>query len=110
MTYIVASGKMACFMNWANCCWRSFFSLVIGAALLAWGLKKKGVFKRKHEQKERVLAEEDFKAAGVNYYESNIHNLACETPDWKAAASKIISEGKRIVASTDTTTLTNLLS
>ena len=42
----------------------------------------------------RTLIEENFSAVGVHYYESNIQKLACQNPDWKLSAAKIIESGK----------------
>ena len=46
------------------------------------------------EPQRRILTEEDFFAAGVSYYNSNINKLACPNPDWKKRASTIVKEGK----------------
>ena len=49
---------------------------------------------------KRTLQEEDFRAVGVYYYESNIKKLACPNPDWKKSPSQIIKDGhagKRIL-------------
>ena len=43
---------------------------------------------------KRVLTQDDFKGAGVHYYESNIDKLATPNPDWKKRTATIINEGK----------------
>lgn len=73
------------------------FGIAVGLCLLYWGLKKKGYIKRHVPQAQipaRTLKEENFCAAGVNYYEDNIQKLACSNPDWKLTASEIINRNK----------------
>lgn len=72
------------------------FGIAIGALLLYWGLYKKGYIKARKllPPSSRTLQEEDFKAAGVNYYSESINKLACSNPDWNLSAKQIINSGK----------------
>lgn len=75
------------------------FGIISGGVLLYWGLKKKGLLKCKKSLSQpadavRALKEENFHAAGVSYYESNIRKLANTNPDWTAPVTQIIKTGK----------------
>lgn len=75
----------------------ALFALLIGAALLYWGLKRKGFIKKRVAQPQieaRTLKEETFAAVGVSYYENNIRKLACNNPDWALTAAQIMNSGK----------------
>ena len=43
---------------------------------------------------DRTLKTEDFRAVGVNYYESNIKKLAVSNPDWKKTYKALSNEDK----------------
>ena len=43
---------------------------------------------------KRTLTEEDFRAVGVSYYETNIRKLACQNPDWGKTAAQLLKAGK----------------
>lgn len=47
-----------------------------------------------HDESDRTLKEEDFRAVGVYYYEKNIKKLACKNPDWSLTAAQVIGAGK----------------
>lgn len=70
--------------------------ILIGAAFLYFGLKKKGYISGKSREPDhsRTLHEETFHAVGIGYYESNIGKLACVNPNWNLSATKLVSEGK----------------
>jgi len=75
------------------------FGVAIGAALLYWGLKKKGIIKSRKTFSQvsnelHTLMEETFHATGVSYYESNIQKLANTNPEWTTPATQIIRSGK----------------
>lgn len=74
----------------------ALLTIVIGVALMCWGLKKKGIIKPspKALSASRTLTEETFHAVGVSYYENNIRKLACPNSDWALSAAKIIEDGK----------------
>jgi len=84
------------FGNLTNDFFTFIFGIVIGALLLYWGLYKKGYIKARKllPPSSRTLQEEDFKAAGVNYYSESINKLAYSNPDWKLSAKQIINNGK----------------
>lgn len=75
------------------------FGIAVGAALLYWGLRKKGILKSKKvasqtDANNRTLKEENFHAVGVSYYEANIRKLANPNPEWLAPVSQVINSGK----------------
>lgn len=66
--------------------------LALGAGLILWGLKMKGIFS-KGSKGTRFLSEETFRAVGVSYYKGSIEKLACDNPKWNRSPSAIISDG-----------------
>lgn len=66
--------------------------LVLGACLILWGLKMKGIFS-KGSKGTRFLSEETFRAVGVSYYKGSIEKLACDNPKWNRSPSAIVSDG-----------------
>lgn len=69
--------------------------ILIGSALLIWGLRKKlfpKLFGPKANQQGSLIAE-TFSLAGVSYYSANIDKLACSNPAWKYTAATAISKG-----------------
>ena len=80
-----------------------FTGIILGGLLIFLGLKKMVLIPKSHGKTQtilpppdgqRTLREENFKAAGVNYYESNIHKLACLNPDWKLTKKQISDTGR----------------
>lgn len=71
------------------------FGLILGGGLLYWGLRKKGVIKKKSPIKQdRSLKVETFRIAGSHYYTENINKLATTNPSWKLSAKQLISDGR----------------
>lgn len=69
-------------------CW------LIGGLLIFLGVRKLRKKKTAAAPKERTLTTEDFHAAGISYYESNIRKLATANPDWKLTTAQILKAGK----------------
>jgi len=69
-------------------CW------LIGGLLIFLGVRKLLKKNTPAAPQERTLRTEDFHAAGVSYYESNIRKLATSNPDWKLTAAQILKAGK----------------
>ena len=69
------------------------FGLVVGAALIFWGLKKKGFQFQKKILGKRQLTDETIRAVGVTYYERNIQKLAYRNPGWDRSVETIIEDG-----------------
>ena len=69
------------------------FGVLAGAALLYWGLKKKGILRKKDSSGTRQLTEETLHAVGVSYYENNIRKLAYPNPKWPRSATTVVEEG-----------------
>lgn len=69
------------------------FGILAGAALLYWGLRKKGVLHKKVSSGVRQLTEETLHAVGVSYYENNIRKLAYPNPKWARPAATVVEEG-----------------
>lgn len=67
--------------------------LVLGAGLILWGLKMKGIVFSKGSKGTRSLSEETFRAVGVSYYKGSIEKLACDNPKWNRSPSAIVSDG-----------------
>lgn len=85
--------------------WFLLALLILGAAYYA--CVKKGILKSPKQlasaartkntaalPDKRTLTEEDFRAVGVSYYESNIRKLACQNPDWSKTAAQLLKAGK----------------
>lgn len=69
------------------------FGLAGGCALIFWGLKKKGILRKKETSGTRQLMEETFQAVGESYYENNIRKLAYPNPKWARPATVVVEEG-----------------
>lgn len=73
------------------------FGVASGALFLYLGIKKKILVKQSNSSEvheSRTLCQEDFKAVGISYYESNIQKLANVNPDWKLSTAQIVMDGK----------------
>ncbi len=91
-TVFALGGLSQIFSNFGN----GAVMIVIGAALIFWGLRKKilpNVFNSSKGAHDSALKTEEFNLAGVSYYINNINKLACSNPAWKHTVAIATSKG-----------------